>query len=231
MLTLDGSNPRVFRVPWDLEKHRHRLEIEGFGHHLFPANPKQVRALSTYGINSLTDFSKHLANGLALTIENSHACSGQSVYVTKRLCISIVFSVGFLCILGVRSPAPNGRYRAPAPSALTKLFAFVQIAARDPPGPADRESARRRHAPQLIIYYFRSNRWLLNGVNKVICSEPRALAFPLQRTANPDGPGTTGLEGCSSPIPGVARPPSIILTPCSTPFARSITNPARIRSC
>ncbi|GBP20899.1 hypothetical protein EVAR_80718_1 [Eumeta japonica] len=27
-------------------------------------------------------------------------------------------------VSSVRSPAPNGRYRAPAPSALTKLFAF-----------------------------------------------------------------------------------------------------------
>ncbi|GBP90031.1 Histone H2B [Eumeta japonica] len=63
---------------------------------------------------------------------------------------------------------------------------------RDPPGPTDRES----------------NHWLPNGVNEVICSVTRALAFPLQGTANPDGPGTTGLGGCSSPIPGVARPPS-----------------------
>ncbi|GBP47453.1 hypothetical protein EVAR_85045_1 [Eumeta japonica] len=39
-------------------------------------------------------------------------------------------------------------------------------------------------------------------------SEPRRRPF-LQGTANPDGPGTTGLEG-SSPIPGVALPPSII---------------------
>ncbi|GBP64152.1 hypothetical protein EVAR_35473_1 [Eumeta japonica] len=39
--------------------------------------------------------------------------------------------------------------------------------------------------------------------------------------ANPDGPGSTGLGGCSSPIPAVARLPSII--PHSilrTPFAR-----------
>ncbi|GBP76110.1 hypothetical protein EVAR_41893_1 [Eumeta japonica] len=45
----------------------------------------------------------------------------------------------------VRSPAPNGRYRAPAPSALTKLSAFYAdrcpAAPRDPPSPADRESA------------------------------------------------------------------------------------------
>ncbi|GBP42833.1 hypothetical protein EVAR_83352_1 [Eumeta japonica] len=47
----------------------------------------------------------------------------------------------------VRSPAPNGRYRAPAPSALTKLFAFVQIAARDPPG-LPIESPQRRRPPR-----------------------------------------------------------------------------------
>ncbi|GBP30558.1 hypothetical protein EVAR_94738_1 [Eumeta japonica] len=64
----------------------------------------------------------------------------------------------------VRSPAPNGRYRAPAPSALTKLFAFVQIAAPRPSGPADRES----------------NRWLPNGVNEAICSEPWRWPFPFR---------------------------------------------------
>ncbi|GBP93551.1 hypothetical protein EVAR_90117_1 [Eumeta japonica] len=90
-------------------------------------------------------------------------------------------------------PPRDGRYRAPAPSALTKLFAFVQIAARDPPSPADRES----------------NRWLPNGVNEVICSEPGA-------GLSPSGNGKPGRTWdhrpwrCSSPIPGVARPPSII---------------------
>ncbi|GBP91809.1 General transcription factor II-I repeat domain-containing protein 2A [Eumeta japonica] len=69
----------------------------------------------------------------------------------------------WLLACSVRSPAPNGRYRA-RPSALTKLFAFVQIAAPRPSRPC-----RSRRAP--------------------------ALAFPLQGTANPDGPGTTGLEG------------------------------------
>ncbi|GBP64151.1 hypothetical protein EVAR_35472_1 [Eumeta japonica] len=43
----------------------------------------------------------------------------------------------------VRSPAPNRHYRALAPSALTKLFAFCAdrrpAAPRDPPGPAGRE--------------------------------------------------------------------------------------------
>ncbi|GBP11892.1 Nucleic-acid-binding protein from transposon X-element [Eumeta japonica] len=89
----------------------------------------------------------------------------------------------------------------------------MRIAAPRPSRPCRSRvrGAAGRHTPQLIIiYYFRSNRWLPNGVNEAICSEPRALAFPLQGTANPDGPGTTGLGGCSSPIPGVARPPSII---------------------
>ncbi|GBP88723.1 hypothetical protein EVAR_60659_1 [Eumeta japonica] len=85
---------------------------------------------------------------------------------------------------------------------------------RSPPRCAPRSCRLRvrcaadRYAPQLIIiYYF---------------SERQALAFPLQGTANPDGPGTTGLGGCSSPIPGVARPPSIIShSILGTPFARS----------
>ncbi|GBP69707.1 hypothetical protein EVAR_79940_1 [Eumeta japonica] len=89
-----------------------------------------------------------------------------------------------------------------------KLFAFVQIAA--PMRPRDLPAlliesvalpAATLHNPT-IIYYFR---------------RARAQAFPLQGTANPDGLGTTGLGGCSSPIPGVARPPSIILTPSSVP--------------
>ncbi|GBO98773.1 Retrovirus-related Pol polyprotein from transposon TNT 1-94 [Eumeta japonica] len=63
-----------------------------------------------------------------------------------NLCLPIFFlcrAAGYKAATtsSVRSPAPNGRYRAPAPSALTKLFAFVQIAARDPPGPADRVRA------------------------------------------------------------------------------------------
>ncbi|GBP66406.1 hypothetical protein EVAR_88740_1 [Eumeta japonica] len=106
-----------------------------------------------------------------------------------------------------RSIARPGRYRA-RPSALTKLFAFVQIAARDPPGPADRES-RRRRPPHSTT-----------NNNLLFQRAPGAgLSFwpGLQGTANPDGPGTTGLGGCSSPIPGVVRPPSIILTPSSVP--------------
>ncbi|GBP69336.1 hypothetical protein EVAR_49623_1 [Eumeta japonica] len=88
----------------------------------------------------------------------------------------------------VRSPAPNGRYRAPAPSALTKLFAFCadRRPATLPALPI--ESPRRRRPPHSTT----NNNLLFQG------------------TANPDGPGTTGLGGCSSPIPGVARPPSII---------------------
>ncbi|GBP87289.1 hypothetical protein EVAR_86871_1 [Eumeta japonica] len=40
----------------------------------------------------------------------------------------------------VRSPAPNGRYRAPAPSALTKLFAFCADRRPRPSRPADRRA-------------------------------------------------------------------------------------------
>ncbi|GBP01484.1 hypothetical protein EVAR_22418_1 [Eumeta japonica] len=94
----------------------------------------------------------------------------------------------------IRSPAPNGRYRAPAPSALTKLFAFVQIAARDPPALPIESRAASHHAQLIIIYYFRSNRWLPNGVNEAICSEPQALAFPLRGTANRTDLGPPALE-------------------------------------
>ncbi|GBP78853.1 hypothetical protein EVAR_81115_1 [Eumeta japonica] len=99
----------------------------------------------------------------------------------------------------VRSPAPNGRYRVPAPNALTKLFAFC--ADRPARSALPIESPLRRRPPRSTT----NNNLLFQG------------------TANPDGPGTTSLGGCSSPIPGVARPPSII--PHSilrTPFARSI---------
>ncbi|GBP72650.1 hypothetical protein EVAR_83160_1 [Eumeta japonica] len=132
----------------------------------------------------------------------------------------------------VRALGPNGRPRAPAPSALSTTLLHivfsVQIAAPLRPAtlPAlPTESPLRRQPPRStvnnIFYHFRSNHEKRNGANDVICSETRALAFPLQGTANPDGPGTTGLRGCSSPIPGVARPLSII--PHSilrTPFAR-----------
>ncbi|GBP24896.1 hypothetical protein EVAR_12560_1 [Eumeta japonica] len=92
---------------------------------------------------------------------------------------------------------PSGKDRRPRPSS-----------------PADREfrGAAGHHASQLIIiYYFRSNRWLPNGVNEVICSEPRALAFP----SGNGKPGRTWDRPwrCSSPIPGVARPPPSSLHP------------------
>ncbi|GBP40535.1 hypothetical protein EVAR_7534_1 [Eumeta japonica] len=112
----------------------------------------------------------------------------------------------------VRSPAPNGRYRAPAPSALTKLFALC----RSPPATL----------PALPI---ESQIWLPNGVNEVICSEPRRWPFPFRERQTRTDLGPPALE-VLSPIPGVARPPSII--PHSilrTPFARSIADLARIR--
>ncbi|GBP32503.1 Nucleic-acid-binding protein from transposon X-element [Eumeta japonica] len=65
----------------------------------------------------------------------------------------------------------------------------------------------------------------LFGPIKSLRSLARALAFSLQGTANPDGPGTTGPGGCSWPTPDVARPPSYI--PHSilrTRFARSIAD-------
>ncbi|GBP81164.1 hypothetical protein EVAR_25090_1 [Eumeta japonica] len=116
----------------------------------------------------------------------------------------------------VRSRCPERIPRA-APSALTKLFAFVQIAARDPPAlPIESAAPPAIHAPQLIIiYYFRSNRWLPNGVNEGDLQ--RAGRWPLQGTANPDGPGTTGLGGCSRRYQvSPAHPPSS-LTPSSVP--------------
>ncbi|GBP81500.1 hypothetical protein EVAR_64209_1 [Eumeta japonica] len=130
----------------------------------------------------------------------------------------------------VRSPAPNGRYRAPAPSALTKLFAFYADRRPRPSRPCRSRVRGAAATPQLIIYYFRSNRWLPNGVNEAICSEPGA-------GLSPSGNGKPGRTWdhrpwrCSSPIPGVARPPSII--PHSilrTPLAGSIADLARIRS-
>ncbi|GBP08452.1 hypothetical protein EVAR_77150_1 [Eumeta japonica] len=126
----------------------------------------------------------------------------------------------------VRSPAPNGRYRAPAPSALTKLFAFC--ADRRPATPRPCRSrvsgAAGRHTPQLIIiYYFRSNRWLSNGVNEAICSEPWRWPFPFRERQTRTDLGPPVLR-CSSPIPGVARPPSII------PHSILRTPLARIRS-
>ncbi|GBP67551.1 hypothetical protein EVAR_98604_1 [Eumeta japonica] len=137
----------------------------------------------------------------------------------------------------VRALGPNGRPRAPAPSALAQQHftcAFsVQIAAPLCPAtlPAlPTESPLRRWPPRFTAtnYIF-----IISDSNSLkFWNVTRALAFPLQGTANPDGPGTTGLGGCSSPIPGVARPPSII--PHSilrTPFARSIVDLARIRSC
>ncbi|GBP55025.1 hypothetical protein EVAR_46321_1 [Eumeta japonica] len=119
----------------------------------------------------------------------------------------------------VRALGPNGRPRAPAPSALSTILLHIVFSVQTaaPLRPATlpalpTESPLRRHAPQriLIIHLFfrfeiavfwkfitnfknkaifvkplRSNRWLPNGVNEAICSEPRALAFPLQGTANP----------------------------------------------
>ncbi|GBP62143.1 hypothetical protein EVAR_46112_1, partial [Eumeta japonica] len=107
-----------------------------------------------------------------------------------------------------------GRYRAPAPSALTKLFAFCAdrrpYAPRDPPGPTDRES----------------NHWLPNGVNEVICSEP-------WRWPSPSGNGKPGRTWDHRPWRVLladtrCRPPtSIILTHHPPyPFARSIADPA-----
>ncbi|GBP98142.1 hypothetical protein EVAR_73011_1 [Eumeta japonica] len=140
-------------------------------------------------------------------------------------------------ITSVRSPAPNGRYRAPAPSALTKLFAFCadrrplrSAAPRSPPRTLRPCRSRVRGAAGAIHTTFRkplrSNHWLPNGVNEVICSEPGA-GLSLQGTANRTDLGPPAL-GCSSPIPGVARPPSII--PSSVPpFAGSIADLARIR--
>ncbi|GBP88543.1 hypothetical protein EVAR_21751_1 [Eumeta japonica] len=128
-------------------------------------------------------------------------------------------------MLGLQFDRPPGTdATATAPSAQTKLRFFVQIAA----------PLRSATLPALP---FESplRRWPLHSTatttNTMICGVTRALAFPLQGTANPDGPGTTGLGGCSLPIPGVARPPSII--PHSilcTPFARSLADLARIRS-
>ncbi|GBP60796.1 hypothetical protein EVAR_85056_1 [Eumeta japonica] len=120
----------------------------------------------------------------------------------------------------VRSPAPNG-YRAPAPSALTKLFAFCADRRPRPSRPCrSRESGHT--PPQLIIiYYFRSNRWLPNGVNEAICSEPGRWPFP--GNGKPDGPGTTGLGGCSSPIP--AEHPIV----CSHTCPSSSENSADLR--
>ncbi|GBP89704.1 hypothetical protein EVAR_21314_1 [Eumeta japonica] len=78
----------------------------------------------------------------------------------------------------VRSPALNGRYRAPAPSALTKLFAFVQIAA------------------------------LRDLLALPIETSPGAgLSFRERQTRTDLGPPALRVL---SPIPGVARPPSII---------------------
>ncbi|GBP97271.1 hypothetical protein EVAR_49074_1 [Eumeta japonica] len=97
----------------------------------------------------------------------------------------------------VRSPAPNGRYRAPAPSALTKLFAFCadRRPATLPALPI--ESPRRRRPPHSTT----NNNLLFQG------------------TANPDGPGTTGLGGAPRRYQvSPAHPPSS-LTPSSVPLS------------
>ncbi|GBP83851.1 hypothetical protein EVAR_64116_1 [Eumeta japonica] len=124
----------------------------------------------------------------------------------------------------VRALGPNGRPRAPAPSALSTtsfhIVFSVQIAAPLRPAtlPAlPTESPLRRQPPRStvnnIFYHFRSNHEKPNGVNDVICSVTRALAFPLQGTANPDGPGTTGLEGARRYQVSPAHPPSSSLHP------------------
>ncbi|GBP96932.1 hypothetical protein EVAR_77045_1 [Eumeta japonica] len=116
-----------------------------------------------------------------------------------------------------RTP-PRARSQCSRSTNISFVLFTVQIAAPLCPAtlPAlPTESPLRRWPPRFtatnyILFISESNHWLPNGVNEVICSVTRALAFPLQGTANPDGPGTTGLGGCSSPIPGVARPPSTI---------------------
>ncbi|GBP83139.1 hypothetical protein EVAR_90294_1 [Eumeta japonica] len=114
--------------------------------------------------------------------------------------------------------------RARSQCSLYYIISHCVFCAARRPATLPTESPLRRQPPRStannIFYHFRSNHEKPNGANEVICSETRALAFPLQGTANPDGPGTTGIGGCSSPIPGVARPPSIIpYSILRTPFA------------
>ncbi|GBP44653.1 hypothetical protein EVAR_44181_1 [Eumeta japonica] len=74
----------------------------------------------------------------------------------------------------VRSPAPNGRYRAPAPSALTKLFAFCadRRPATLPALPI--ESPRRRRPPHSTTN------------NNLLFQRTRALAFFRERQTRTD---------------------------------------------
>ncbi|GBP86632.1 hypothetical protein EVAR_85765_1 [Eumeta japonica] len=120
----------------------------------------------------------------------------------------------------VRSPAPNGRYRAPAPGALTKLFGFcADRRLTTLPGPADRESAAPPPHSTTTHLLFQVKSLATNGVNEVICSEPWRWPF-LPGNGKPGRTWDHRPWRVLSPIPGVARPPSII--PHSilrTPFA------------
>ncbi|GBP90495.1 hypothetical protein EVAR_56732_1 [Eumeta japonica] len=97
----------------------------------------------------------------------------------------------------LRSPAPNGRYRAPTPSALSYSL-FVQIAA--PLRPAT--------LPALPIESPLRRRPLRSTTNN-------SLLF--QGTANPDGPGTTGLEDAPRRYQVSPAHPPLSLTPSSVP--------------
>ncbi|GBP39838.1 hypothetical protein EVAR_29068_1 [Eumeta japonica] len=119
-------------------------------------------------------------------------------------------------VSSVRSPAPNGRYRALAPSALTKLLAFC----------ADRRPAT---LPALPIESPRRRRPPRSTTNNNLLFQ-RAWRFPLQGTANPDGPGTTGLEGAPrryqvSPAHPPSHPSSVPRLQLSIPLCVRI--PAR----
>ncbi|GBP52732.1 hypothetical protein EVAR_43933_1 [Eumeta japonica] len=146
-------------------------------------------------------------------LKNIHLGEIQNKFYLPKDAIHLWFS-------SVRSPAPNGRYRVPAPSALTKLFSFCadRRPATLPALPI--ESPRRRRPPHSTTN------------NNLLFQRALALAFPFRERQTRTDLGPPALEGAPRRYQvSPAYPPSLPYSILRTPFARSIADLARIRSC